>query len=119
MVDAEHGGVGCEVNVCNQRYDDLPLRQFPANLGQYLRIANRRHRESHDFAIDSGEGFDLIDGRAHIARVGVGHRLDAQGVGPADAHRTDFDFPGRATAPGEEISRVGIRHGDQLAPTSS
>ncbi len=48
----------------------------------------------------AGEGGDLLDGGLDVGGVGIGHRLDDDGDGGADADASDIDCGGRAALDG-------------------
>jgi hypothetical protein len=63
-----------------------------------------RHGEPDDVATGRNEGFALADRRLHVARVGIGHRLDGDGSLAAHLHPADPDLL-RGAAPGNAQPR--------------
>ena len=99
--------VPVEMEVADQRDRDAQLVQtFPDRRhgGGGLRGV---HRDADQFRAGTGQGPDLFDRSGDIGRVGVGHGLDDNGVGAADA-----DTPNA----GDERFAAWMRHGRIVAP---
>ena len=50
--------------------------------------------DAHQLGARVGQRHHLIDGRLHVGGIGVGHRLDHDGVASADVHTAHVDGHG-------------------------
>ena len=70
-------------------------------------VLHRRRGDADDFAADLDEVEGLLHALARVHRVAGEHRLDADGIGPADADLADLDLAGMAALVVVRIMAIG------------
>ena len=111
-----HGGVGLEVDVG----DDGDVAAGGGELGldvlEIGGVLDGGRGDADDLAADLDEVEGLLDALARVHRVAGEHRLDADGIGPADADLADLDLAGKAALVVVRIVAVG--DGRDMTPYS-
>ena len=85
------------MEVANEGDRDAELVQALANRRHGGSGFRRVHRETHQFGAGPGEGSDLFHGTGNISRVRIGHGLDDNGIGAADADTPNGGYERFAT----------------------
>jgi hypothetical protein len=98
------------MEVANDGDGHVPVRESRDDLGYRLCRRLVVHGHAHQLAAGLGQGCDLLHGRVHIGGVGVGHRLDHDGM--ARPHG-DIADPG-----GDRCAAGDGRHGAKYRRTA-
>ena len=91
-----HGGVGLEMDVGDDGHVAPGGEELGLDVLEIGGVLDRRRGDADDFAADLDEVEGLLDAFAGVHRVAGEHRLDADGVGAADADFADLDLAGKA-----------------------
>ena len=111
MLDRLHRGAGEEVDVgYDGNMGEAGGGKLGADVAEAAGGGDVGGGDADDLAADFGESDGLLHGGGDILRVARRHRLDAHGVGAADADGADPDFMG-VTADGLETGGAVGRHG--------
>ena len=86
-----------EMEVADQRNADAQLIQAFADGRHRGRGLRRVHCQAHQFGAGAGQGPDLFNGAGDIGRVRIGHGLDHDGIGAADADSPNGGYERFAT----------------------
>ncbi len=102
-----HGGVGLEVDVGDDGHVAAGGGELGLDVLEIGGVLHRRRGDADDLAADVDQIQRLLDALACVHRVAGEHRLDADGVGPADADLANLDLAGQAALVVIRVMAIG------------